>query len=81
MSAAVIRELSTGCEGDCEFVIDELETTLAGWQQRFDKFGNDISPPNPNRVRSIYRCCECGKTWDVVEKNGKIQSSELMRGD
>jgi hypothetical protein len=72
MSKAAILEISKGCEGQCEFVIDELSTTLAGWQPRFDKFGNDVSPPNPNRVRSIYSCRECGGQWHVVEQGGKI---------
>ena len=79
MSTVAIVEISKGCEGQCEFVIDELSTTLAGWQQHFDKVGNDVSPPNPNRVHSIYSCRECGGQWDVLEKDGQILACDRIR--
>lgn len=77
MGIAGLKEVSKGCHGNCAFTIEEVSTTMAGWVQIFDKDGNDISRPNPNRIRSTYTCRECGKEWDVVEQSGKVLSCEL----
>ena len=61
---------------DCRLVYGHSTTTCMGWETVYDKYGNVVSPPDPNTTTTEVGCRTCNKSWTKTEKSGEVTYHE-----
>ena len=71
-----IPKLTKKCSrNDCRVRMGRQATTLIGWFQEYDKFGNALGR-DPNTTTSEYSCATCGKKWSI--RSGGLMNEETI---
>lgn len=59
----IFKRLTYSCNKEnCRIVSHGTMTTLANWNEVYDRNGNSLNK-NPNNITTNYECNTCGKRW------------------
>ena len=76
----IYERLTENCrEIDCEIQNIGSISTLLGYNETYDRYGNPTSK-NPNNITTNYKCLKCNRKW-IHNKNelGNIDMITEMR--